>query len=58
MLIGGVALVQLSQHTSSTTTDAKADSIAGLVSVLLGEKKINNKIIRISQKKNAVGLFY
>ena len=52
MLIGGVALVQLSQHTSSTTTDAKADSIAGLVSVLLGEKKINNKIIRIFQKKN------
>jgi hypothetical protein len=44
MIIGGVALVQLSQSSSSGSKEVKADSLAGVVSVLLGKSdydKIN-----------------
>jgi hypothetical protein len=44
MIIGGVALVQLSQSSNSGSKEVKADSLAGVVSVLLGKSgydKIN-----------------
>lgn len=44
MIIGGVALVQLSQSSSSGSKEVKADSLAGVISVLLGKSdydKIN-----------------
>jgi hypothetical protein len=42
MIIGGVAMVQLSQSSTSGSKEVKADSLAGVVSVLLGKSDYGN----------------